>query len=313
MIVDKEFEDIDNLAPLVDIDNYYGRSSKRMMPIIMLGLVGGVPCLIYAQFFLQVIPMKIFLILFSIWIIRWSLIIIGEEPKRLEQYKRQIAEVYESAGELMMIKRIHDDGLIEYMNGRVKYLLVVENSAELDVDTVHSNYYRLITGLTDNGYIPDVYLQNIVGETTLDTRYSKLQFDTNSDASRAYLDIIDYNIELEKNFSLVVRTIFAIKGTRGDYIDMKEKIEQEIASGGAHKFKDLHIADKDEVGVILSRDIMMDIDFQELNREKYKTEDYRGCSVISFDAEAIKILKGDGDLQAQEEKKKSRGFMKKYE
>lgn len=305
-----ELEDLGMISPLVDIDNYFGVSSKRMLPVILMGVVAFIPCIIYAQFLIQIMSIKVFLILFTIWMTRWSLIIIGEEPKRLAQFKRQIAEVYASAQELMMIKTIHNDGLIEYMNGRVKYLIVVENGSEMDSEVVHSRFYSFIKGLSSS-YVPDIYIQNMVGETTLEGRYSKLQFDTSSNASKAYLSIIDFNVELEKNFSLVVRTVFAVKGRRGDFLDMKEKISGELATANVNIFRDLHIAEKDEVGDIIGRDLLMNINFLKLNREKYKTDDYRGCEVIGFDDEALSLLRR-GE-KTSNGKNKVRGFIKRYE
>lgn len=304
-MIDTELEEeLGKITPLIDIDNYFGTSSKRLMPVILMGVVLCVPCFIYAQIFIRIIPIQAFLVFLSIWTLRWGLIIIGEEPKRLEQYKRQIAEVYSSAQELMLIKTIHADGLIEYMNGTIKYLIVIENGSELDSMVVSSRYHSFIKGISSK-YVPDIYIQNIVGETTLESRYKTLKLDTSLRAARDYIKIIDFNVKLENDFSTITRTIFAVKGRKAEFLDMKELIEGEIAASNVNIFKDIHIASKEEVMEIISRDLLLNINFSQLNRDKYKNEDYKGCRVLSFDKEALSILHED----VEEKIENTRGFM----
>lgn len=300
--LDKE---LGKITPLVDIDNYFGTSSKRLMPIILMGVAVCIPCFIYAQFLITILPIKFFLVFLGIWTFRWGLIILGEEPKRLEQYKRQIAEVYASARELMLIKEIHKDGLVEYMNGNIKYLVVVENGSELDPEVVSERFYLLLKGIS-NKYVPDIYIQNIVGQSTLESRYKNLSIDTSTKASKDYIGIIDFNIELEKNFSILTRTVLAVKGRRHDFLEMKELLIGEINASNVNVFKDIYIADREEVMDIISRDLLMNINFGSLNRDKYKTEDYQGCRVIGFDKKALKTLYGE----IEESKENVRGFMR---
>lgn len=305
-MIDTELdEELGKLTPLIDIDNYFGTSSKRLMPVILMGVALCVPCFIYAQFLITIVPIKIFLVFLSIWVFRWGLIILGEEPKRLDQYKRQIAEIYSSAKELMMIKEIHSDGLIEYMNGTIKYLIVVENGSELDPEVVSERFYLLLLGISSK-YIPDIYIQNIVGESTLENRYKGLNLNTSSKAAKDYIKIIDFNIQLENDFSVLTRTVLAVKGRRHDFLEMKELILGEINAANVNIFKDIYLADRKEAMEIISRDLLMNINFGELNRDKYKTEDYKGCKVLAFDKKAVKLIYEE----VEEVEENVRGFMK---
>lgn len=300
------------IEPYTDIDSIYGSPGKRLSPIIFMGLAVFIPAMIYAQFLIKFVSIKSFSIFMIVWTIRWSLIIMGEESKRVDQFKRQIADVYSAIQDLLEIKVIHEDGLIEYMNGSIKYLLVVEPGFEYDMDIVQDGYYRILQDCYTYSFIPDIHIMNDVGGSTLENRYSSMSTNINSKAAKMYLSIVDYNIELEKELSIGVKIIFAPKADRSSYVELREAVNTMCAKYTSSYFKKVYIATKEEAGYITGRDINMNIDFEEVTMDKYKTEEYEGCSLVGYDEKALRIL--NSDLENNDnDTNTNRGFMTRYE
>jgi hypothetical protein len=266
---------------LLDVDNYYGEHEGRLAPVLIFLSVAATPVLLYAYLSFP-ISAKIFFPIYGVFVIRMALIIIGRERERLVHFKKQLYDVYSSIYELLNIKTIHDDGCVEYVNGKVGYMLVVVNGTVLD-DIQRSQMVMEFLTLLGSDYDMDVLVQNITETKALENRYKGVKLFSSPEAAQDFVDIIDHNRKIVYASSLLTRTIFFVKGAKSQWKDIKKNLDMAKFSQQAKAFKEVHIADKDEVVEILSRDVNGTVDLDVMLQKKYATGEYFGSHVVGYD------------------------------
>lgn len=277
-----EQEKPESVNMLLDTEHFYGESHRRLAPIIITLCVAGAPLLLYAGVLIAIVPFWIFAILEVIWAVRWVMLILGEENKRLAAYKRRCFDAYAPMYALLNVKYIHKDGLIEYMDGRVKYLVICENGNRVD-DIARAQMVRQLLITLTSVFSLDVHIQNFdVGEV-LAMRYNNLKLFKDKAAMRDCLSLLMKNIELANTESFLTRTIFAVKGRRNEFKRMKQTIEKAISSEDARAFKSIRLATEEEAKSIISEDLDSNIDYEAMLTNKYNDENYYTNRVISYD------------------------------
>lgn len=288
------------IGMLLDIEHIYGQHESRITPIITSLLVAGIPPMLYVYFgWFEYIPLWIAIPVEIIVIIRTVMIILGREGYRLKMYKRQLFDEFTTTSQYMNIKTIHDDGLIEYLNGNVVYLVCCFNGSNSDPIRHSAAVRKFITNLIGE-YNFDIYIHNITATPELREYYKKVaQFNRNASAVN-FIKIIDYSMQLVQDNSLVQCTIYAIKGRRSDWKDMKKQIDTACNSQIARVYKTcFRVDDPFVVSDIIDRNIDTTLNLQELLRTKYVTGNYDTSKVIVYDLPEDKEV-----VQGKKRKKK---------
>jgi hypothetical protein len=278
-------EDYETIAMLLDVDHFYGEGQGRLAPVIIFLLIGLLPLLLYVYYGVYLfIPLRIFLPIFVIYFIRVWMKTLGHENARLEHFKKTLHDEYSDINELVRIKTIHSDGGVEYIDGVFCYVIVLYNKTLNDESVrgpILEKFLSQAIGTFDN----DIYSQNIIESRTLATRYSRIKLFTNSDAARDFIDIIDHNRGIIQKSSLLTRTVLVIKGRRSDWKDIKANIDAALKSNSAKIFKTSYVVqEEEEINSIISRDVDGNINISSVLSTKYKTGNYRGSKVVSYDS-----------------------------
>ncbi len=284
---------------LLDVERFTGENTGRMFPILLFLVVSGLPGIIYVYALIPVISFWLYILFEIVWSTIWGLVIIGEQSKKVDQFKRQLYDIYSSVYKLMRIKTIHEDGCIEYINNTVAYVVTASNGSSIDQLVRARIVSRFLTQLGSE-YVPDIYIQNVSSDEELANRYAGVKLFNDNDVAKDFIDIIDYNRKFVTTNSLIVRIIFVIKARRSEWKDLQKSVASALSSDDARIFKTLQLADKASVEKIISRDINAYVDFEEMNRMKYNTGTYFGSKVIGYDLEKNSV---------DEESSEERGFM----
>lgn len=281
----KEHRDEDEVIQmLLDTDHFFGEHEGRLAPKIIFILVALLPAVVYVYFgiFLY-IPIPFFVIFLILWTIRWALKIPGQESTRLYFYRKQIHDEYASTYSLLRIKHIHDDGLVEYLNGVVSYFVIAYNGDSYD-NIVHSSLCEkfMLSAFEDRDY--NMYVKNIIFAETLASRYKDVKIFGDMDAARDFLDIIDFNSKIVSENSVMQRIIFQVRGHKSDWKEMRTSIDSAIHSESAKAFKSVHrVTSREEIDEILSMDLDGYIELDSMMRNKYCTGEYYGSRVLCYD------------------------------
>lgn len=291
-------DDKPTIAMLLDVEHLHGDHEGRLGPLVTTLLISGAPVLFYAYYGLfDVIPVWIFAPLEIIFALRIVMLIPGRERYRVESYKRRLYDDYSDVAKLMRIKTIYDDGLVEYVNGRVFYAVKCYNGTCED-ELQRTLLLRKLLNSMVGEFEFDVYILN-ESDTSALRRYYKLisRFGKNR-ASLMFIKIVDLLISLTKHKSMVMCTVFVIKGTRSDWKQMKVQIDGAILSTMSKAFKKIYrVKDRAELKALISQDIDTNIDIDELLRAKYKTGEYYTSKVVAYDPKDTVIIGRNEDTQ----------------
>lgn len=274
-------EDIKYINPLLDIEKYTGENSGRMGPTIITilliagGLVG------YLYFLWGILPLKIFIPIYTVYVIRVLMLIPGEEHKRLKHFKVQVYDAYSSVDDIMDIKNIYSDGAIEYTNSHIAYLLVATNGESTNAVERAKDIKALLRNLASQ-YTIDIYIQNLSEDTTITDSYKNISLFNDEDVASDFLDIIDYNCKYIKEEGLVCQVVYKIQCRKSDYKAMRADIEATLNSDESKVFRSIEVANREKVEQILNLDIDTFIDFRAIQVSKYATGNYYKSKVVKY-------------------------------
>lgn len=277
-------DEYNTIAMLLDIDHFFGEHQGRLGPVLLFLCIGFAPLLFYIYYGLYtLIPIFIFASLFIIYLIRVAMIILGREKERLKHFRKRLHDIYSLTYNMVRIKTVHEDGGTEFVDGSIKYVIVTYNGSYEDRQ-VRSKQLKKFLNMSVGNFSYDIHIQNVIESQTLSNRYSKVKLFTDSDAARDFIDIIDHNRSTVHKSSLLTKTIIVIKGRRADWKEISTNIQTAIRSTSAKAFKTVYVVtDRGEIESILSRDIDGLIHLDEMLRKKYRTGNYYGSKVISYD------------------------------
>lgn len=272
--------DNNKVAMLLDIDHYYGESEGRLGPTLKFLIIGLGPILLWVYFGFP-LPVWLFWPAEAIWLVRVGLITLGREKERLVQYRRQLNDDYSSSEELLRIKAVHDDGCVEYLNGRITYFIIGSNGTSYDA-IARSKMLREFFGQFNRLFDIDIYVQNITELKSLEERYANVKLFTDEDAAKDFVDIIDHNRNIVYQGSRLTRLVIGVKAPRSYWTEVRDTCRQVCYSGAAKAFKDVHLASRNEVLDILNTDVRTYVDVDGILQKKYTTHEYFGSHVLYF-------------------------------
>jgi len=130
----------------------------------------------------------------------------------------------------------------------------------------------------------DTYIHNVNDSPTLRAYYDTVSKFNKNVSARNFIDIIDHSIELTADNSMVLCTIYVIKGNRSDWKTIKSQIDSALGSRVARCYKSIYrVNDPKTINDILNRDIDSVINIEDLTRKKYATQQYDTSKVLAYD------------------------------
>lgn len=289
-----ERENPGTINALLDVTRFSGEPSGRMMPTILFIASIGLPVMGYLYLLLGIVPIWLFLVVFIPYAIRMGLLTIGDEVNRLNQFKRQLYDVFSATTDLMDVKLIHENGMIEYTNNNVAFNLVAYNRDQSNQEKRALAISNIIRGF--GSYIFDIRVYNVEMEDELQRRYDGVKFFAGDpEAASDFLKVIDFNREYAKNNSLVSMTVFTVYGRLHEWHTLYSVCESAVKSAEAKVFRKFEIADKEKVMKIMNEDMDTYIDLEEMQIQKYADGNYYGSKVLGYNLV-------EGENKTEEEK-----------
>jgi hypothetical protein len=286
---------------LAYIENYNGRGEGRIAPTIITIILICVPALIYFLILSRYIPFVIALLVWGFYSIRVVQIVKLDESKKKEEYKQSMYDAYATADDLVKISHIHDDGLVEYENGSVMYILSGYTMVYISDDSFSCALEEFINQLKD--YDLDYYLQQVDGEYKLQSDMSKMSVYTDREMMKERMDFyIDQDEECHSKGQLY-RIVVTVTTSKYDWKNMKEYLASLIESDAADVFKFIAVCNRREAEDIISRDLCLDFNLENMLVKKYKNNEYEGSKVIYYGEDVPDIYKKKVDDPGMEHRR----------
>lgn len=265
---------------LLNFDDFHGDKSERLWPVIKFLLVLCIPFLIHVYYLQAFVEWKWFWIFMVPYTIRMAMIFPGREKDRLKYYEKRIRQEYDAIADISDIKNIEEDGCIQYTTGRCSYMIVFDNTNNMDPGLYAKNYAKIIELLKD--FAPTLRMYNTAKVQSLLRRYANVHTELQSEVAGNILDIIDYNRKLVSISSTVVTNVIQVY-IRGDKEHLERVIKNIISSDIAKRFKDIHIATPAEVLEFTGEDIKAAVDLDLLILSKNTRQQYFQSKIIGYD------------------------------
>lgn len=287
------------IGMLLDIEHLYGEHEGRLTPWMLAIALPGIPLLFYVYLgAFEVIPIWVAAIICVFLLIRGIMLFPGRESYRMEIFRKQLHDQYTSTATLMNIKTIYPDGCIEYINGRIMYMVCCFNGTS-DDEVVRSVQLRKLLDAMFGDFEVDVYIHNLNDSPALREYYNNVSAFEHNTSAKNFISMIDHTLTITEDSSVVQCTIYCIKGTRSDWKQIKSQIDSAVGSRSARCYKKIYrVEDPDAINEVLNRNIDSIINITELLRKKYATQNYDTSKVLAYDLpEDKEIIQGKSTLK----------------
>lgn len=272
-------EDKRTINVLANISNYLAEHEGKNTPWFMFLGVSAAPFLIYAFIFQGMIPLKFMLIFETLWAARWALYFLGNEPKLLKQYRAERKGIYKTADNLIHCDLMRD-GLIEYNNGQVAYILSGYLLDYMNPDALTVDLQNFLKQL--RGYQYDILGHLDIDEDRLQDNIEALSVYTDKEMTKErmlmYQDQDDYCSKHSEAYKISI----VVKTSKYNWKVLFATLSKLVSSEFAYCWKELKICNKEEANDVMSRDLCLNIDITEMLVEKYKTDEFYGSKVLFY-------------------------------
>lgn len=276
-------EQKDKINVLLNVDNFYGKYTGGAARILIYCASVCIPFLIYSLLLINFIPFRLFLPIFLLYAARMALIVVGREKERMDAYIKQRNDQYASAKELIHIQDIHDDGMIEYQNGFICYIIQAYGYSYMDDNAYSKDLEKFLARLTTQFEV-DVYGHLVVDELDIKKEdMEKLRVYTDKDFLQERLDFYKYQDSYTDDFSKLYRLNFVVHAYKNQWPKLHKAVFNIIKSEYAECFDIIKVCDRQEAVDVISRDICLYVDIGEMLISKYSQDKYFGSKVLYFD------------------------------
>ena len=265
---------------LANIDNYMGEHEGRLAPFLTFLGISAAPFLLYAFLLQGIVPLKYVLIFEVLWAARFGLLILGGENKKLAQYRRERENVYKTAENLIHVSNLSADGLLEYSNGRIAYILTGYILDYADDESMNIDLQNFLKQLRGNIY--HIYSHMVVDEYRLQDDIDKLQVYEDAEFIRERMLLYQEQDEYCTANSEAFKVSIVVTGSKYEWKTLRTKLERLCGSEYSYCWHDLHICDSAGVTDVLSRDLCMDVNIPNMLVEKYKSDEFYGSKVLFY-------------------------------
>lgn len=280
----KRFKGKENINTLLNISTVFGTYEGRMMPTILTIVCTAAPLLIWL-FFLQGTPIKFWWVCIVAVLFggRMGLILIGNEPEKKRRYLQQRANEYKSADELIHTPYIHENGLIEYDNGKVGLLICAYPRGYLTDDKLSVDLENFMNELDNGGWSWDWSLYNDVDELLCEDSLPNLKRYNDNDVIKERISFYAYQDEWARTHSGLYKYVFLVTSAKYKWKKLMAHMEELTSSEVAQMFNYVSIAKYDEVLDLFNRDICGFADLNKMLLQKYENEEYYSSKVLWYD------------------------------
>ena len=298
----RRFKNKENMNTLLNIDSVFGEYEGHVLPVIITIALAGVPLLAWL-FLLQGTPIKFWwIVVFDVlWSIRWALIILGKEKEKMLFYDQQRADEYKSADELIHINHIHEDGLIEYDNGKVVYLISGYLKGYLTDDKLSVDMENFMNELDNWDW--DMYLHNTVDEVLCENNLPKLVKYTDQEVIKERISFYAHQDEWARTHTALYRITFAVSANKYNWKKLKAHMVELTSSELALMFNENNILNYDQVGDVIDREICGFGDIIKKLTSKYDNDKFYASKVMWYDDEIPEELMPEKESSSMEERR----------
>jgi hypothetical protein len=294
-------EQKDKINVLLNVDNFYGKFTGGIGRILLFIALACVPFLIYTLLLVQLIPFTWFIVVYIPYCIQVALITIGRQKERMEAYLKQRNDEYASAKELIRIADVHQDGLIEYQNGTICYIIQAYGFSYFEDNQFSKDIEEFLFKLTSQ-YEVDIYGHVVTGESgTSQEDLEKLRVYVDSDFMKERLEFYKYQDKFTNDNTKLYRLNFVVKSYKNQWAKLKKDLTALVSSESMHCFDMPKVCDKDQVIDVISRDTTLYVDLAEMLRTKHSSDNYFGSRVLYFGEEVPEDMKEQKDTFETEE------------
>jgi len=205
------------------------------------------------------------------------------EKERIARFKSELVEKYKKPEQLTAIKRLHNDGAIEYYSGVVSYLVVCYNGNSSDPLSRSKELDKFLTTLSD--FYVDARVFNITDTGSLNSRYSNIHLFPSKNIAKDMLDIVDYNKKYVEDSSLLVVTVYEVRGRNTQRVVMRGAIESSLRTLSTSSYRSVYLADYNMAEYFINREMFTAVSFKKLMHTRHATNEYYGSKVIGYDIE----------------------------
>lgn len=311
----EDIYDKETVGMLLDIEHLYGQHEGRSAPVILTLVLISAPILLYIYFgMFWFFPIWAFALIEIFFAIRILMLIPGRERHRVKLYKKQINDDYMNTADLLNVKTIHSDGCIEYVNGKVCYLVCCFNGTSEDEIQRSIMLRRLLESMVGD-FEFDTYIHNLTDSPALRNYYEKVRNFRRNEAAKNFVEMIDYTIDLTEDTSIVQCTIYAITGYRSDWKTIKTQIDTALDTNMVNCYKMAQrLDDIESINAVMNRDIDSVINITDLMRMKYANSQYASSKVITYNLpDGAEVVHGASAMEKViDDVAPSRGFHVAY-
>ena len=299
----RRFKNKENMNTLLNIDSVFGEYEGHVMPIILTIAMVGLPLLIWL-FLLQGTFIKFWYVcVFDVfWGARWALIILGKESEKMKFYNQQRADEYKSADELVHVQHVHDDGLIEYDNGMIGYIISGYVKGYLTDDKLSVDMENFMNELDMWNW--DMMLHNTVDEILCEDSLPNLKRYTDNEVIRERIDFYNYQDEWSRTHTALYRVSFLVTGAKYAWKKMRAHLDELVSSELALMFNEITILDYYGVIDLFNRDICGFVDITTMLTKKFDNEEYFQSGVLWYDDEVPEEMVPEKETSGLEERRR---------
>lgn len=301
----RKFKNKDRMNTLLNIDSVFGEYEGHVLPIIITIGLAALPLLVWL-FLLQGTPIKFWYVLvFDIpWSLRWALIVLGKESEKMKFYLQQRGDEYKSADELVHIQHIHEDGLIEYDNGKVAFIVSGYLKGYLTDDKLSVDLENFMNELDNWDW--DMFLHNTVDELLCEEGLPNLKRYTDKEVIKERIDFYNYQDEWSREHTALYRISFLVSCPKYNWKKLKSHMDELVSSELALMFNEIAVLPYDDVMDLLNRDICGYVDIAAMLTKKFDNDEYYQSKVLWYDDNVPQNLVPEKDTSNLEDRRVSK-------
>ena len=225
----KKYKNKDLMNTMLNIDSVFGEYEGHVMPIIILIALAAAPLLIWL-FMLQNTFIKFWWVLVAdvLWSARWALILLGKESQKKRAYLEQRQSKGSTADEIVHVKGIGNDGLIQYDNGVIAYIVSGYLRSYLTDDKLSVDLEAFMNELDVWSW--DYYLHNTMDELLCEDSLPNLKRYTDREVIQERVDFYAYQDEWARTHTGLYRISFLVWTSSYNYKKIKAHLNELITS-----------------------------------------------------------------------------------
>lgn len=278
----------DTVNMLLNTKMFNGRNEGRTGPLFLTLLLVFAPLVLLLNVIISfmmtfgikpVLTIFIPLYLFYCWKVIARLLL--REKERTERFKKEQLEKYTKIDDITAVRRIHNDGCVEYINGDISYFIVCKNGNKADPIIRAAELERFFNAVSE--FPIDIHVFNMSDSSTLSERYKNIAAFSDMGIARDMLEIVDYNKKYVEDNSLVTVTVFELKGQRHERVSVKSVSESGCAMLDKKTYREAVKADKALAAYVLNRTLTSDVDFDDIFMGRFSKGEYYSNKILGYD------------------------------